>query len=75
MIGTDRDNRVPDWWRDASAFLAKIKSHPDLWVGHSDYKYLELRVDTRDGAFLLRDRNGKEIRPDHVLGAINDAAT
>jgi hypothetical protein len=67
----ERDDDRHLWQQDAAGFLTRIQPHGDLWLGHSDLKYLTLRVDTRDGAFLLFDREGKPLRMDRVLEAIN----
>lgn len=55
------------WNPDAAAFLKRLEGQRDLWLGNPDLKYLTLRVDTRDGAFLLFDRRGNQIAADHVL--------
>lgn len=75
---------VPEGWRkagpafnrwavDAAAFVSLIQAHPMLWHCDSPLKYLGVRIDTRDGAFFLTDRDGKDIDPDRVLVAIRKA--
>ena len=55
------------WNPSAVAFLQQVARKPDLWLDNSSLKYLTLRVDTRDGAFLLYDRNGNMISIEDVF--------
>lgn len=65
---TERDGDT--WNPDAAAFLQRLAGHHDLWLENSDLKYLTLRVDTRDGSFILFNRDAAEIRIDRVLEAM-----
>jgi hypothetical protein len=43
------------------------------WAGDSDLKYLNVRIDTRDNAFVLYAANGADpvrVSPDRVIAAI-----
>lgn len=58
------------WNLDAARFLALIQSAGGMmWLSLGRAKYLELRVDTRDGAFNLYDRDGQPLNPDDVVEA------
>lgn len=40
-----------------------------LWLCDSRLKYLSLRIDTRDGGFIVSDRDGNQIEPERVMRA------
>ncbi len=69
------DLRDGNWWPNVIKFLARLEGHPDMWHGDADLKYLNVRVDTRDGAFRLSDRNGNPVHPDRVLEALKNVRT
>ena len=61
--------RGPDFnpWHDSvAAFAALIEANPGLWLRDMSLKYLELRIDTRDGRFIVFDRDHKRISPDRA---------
>lgn len=58
------------WNNDAAAFVKLVQAHSHIWHNDIDLKYLELRIDTRNGGFLLCDRDGKPIFPERVLAAL-----
>lgn len=60
------------WNLDAAKFLALVQSCPHLWLSLSRAKYIELRIDTRDGGFNLYDRDRQRLNPDDVVKAIKD---
>lgn len=41
------------------------------WCEDMPLKYLEIRIDTRDNGFILRDRDGNRVDPNRVLDAID----
>lgn len=43
--------------------LREMKSGKWNWYKNSKCKYVDLRVDMRDGACIIRDRNGNRISP------------
>jgi len=49
------------WFRDAAAFVALVQDHPSAWLEYSDAKYLNVRIDTRSGDFLVTGRDGCKI--------------
>jgi hypothetical protein len=67
VTDVDREPLAIGWLDDAASFVAKVQSFPELWFYRSQYKYLELRIDTRDGAFLLFDREKRQVSPLKVL--------
>jgi len=62
-------DRPAGWNLDVLAFLKVVVEHPSMWLFCSRAKYLELRIDTRDGAFNVRDRDSKHMNPDEVVAA------
>lgn len=62
----------PNGWNlDGAGFLKLVQENPLMWLALGRAKYLELRIDTRDGAFNLYDRDKKPLNPDDVIEAIN----
>ena len=59
------------WHAHATMMVNKLAAHPKLWHVEPSLKYVELRIDTRDGAFQLMDRNGQPISPHVVLRAMD----
>lgn len=57
------------WNRDIGLFAAVVKKSPGMWLKDSPLKYLDVRIDTRSGHFVLFDRDHKMISPDRVLQA------
>lgn len=60
-------------WRDDLVRLATIladASDESWWCADTALKYLEIRVDTRDGGFVLYDRDRNKISPERVEQAI-----
>ncbi len=60
------------WNVDLDRFMKVLDENRDIpfWCCDSELKYLNLRIDTRDNAFVLADRDGNRISPDRVLRAI-----
>jgi len=59
------------WNADASDFLKTVALNHGFWVKDYRLKYLELRIDTREDAFILRDRDHNLIEPEAVMDAIS----
>lgn len=57
------------WHRDVAAFAKAVQDSPDLWLRDSALKYLEIRIDTRTGDFIVKDRDGNRVSPDRVIAA------
>ncbi|MBO9421727.1 hypothetical protein J7481_19625 [Labrenzia sp. R4_2] len=67
--------RGPDfnrWNVDFGEFAKILEENRDLafWPMDTGLKYLNIRIDTRDNAFLISNDDGKKISPDRVLVAI-----
>lgn len=60
------------WNTDLVAFAQALADAADeaWWACDWQLKYLELRIDTRDGGFVLFDRDHNVISPDRVIKAI-----
>lgn len=58
------------WDRDAARMLALIQLYPMMWLCLHRAKYIEMRIDTRDCAFHMRDRDGKPLSADDICDAI-----
>lgn len=58
-----------------AAVLASVQDEP-WWIADPDLKYLNIRLDTRDNAFLLfpdthrPEKMEEQIEPERVLAAI-----
>lgn len=61
------------WHHRADEFLRVVVEHPFLWLRLSKAKYLDIRVDTRDGGFTLRDRDGNLMDPEEVIAACRES--
>lgn len=48
---------------DVLAVIEKARRGEWGWVGNSQCKYIEVRIDMRDGGCILRDRDGTRISP------------
>lgn len=57
---------------DAAAFTRLLSEHEGFWGADFALKYLELRIDTRSGHFILKDRDGNRISADRVVCAIQN---
>ena len=70
----DKGSVIPSniWETDFAAFAKLLTDNQDLnfWTEDWELKYLEMRLDTRDNAFILRSRDGKRIDPQRVVDAI-----
>lgn len=60
------------WYRDAAAFVALVQAHPSAWLSYMPAKYLNIRIDTRSGDFVLTSRDGGAIDMDHLLKVWRD---
>lgn len=63
------------WHMDAAKFVALIQANPGLWLSDMDLKYLNVRIDTRSGTFIVSGRDDQRVSPDRVVKAAEDAAT
>lgn len=64
----------PNGWNlGAAKLVALIEENPFLWLKLTRAKYVELRIDTRDGGFNLFDRDRQPLSPDDIVAAIDAA--
>lgn len=56
-------------WIPIDEAVAIVKEFGAAWPGNFDFKYLSLRIDTRDNHCLMMDRNGKVVDPEAVRTA------
>jgi hypothetical protein len=65
-----------EWYRDLPAFIALLEDAKaeGFWTADFDLKYLNVRIDTRDNAWLLLvdgpDGQKERIEPQRVIDAI-----
>lgn len=57
------------WHTNLSDFTRLIEEHPMLYAGNMALKYLNLRVDTRNGQFLVFNEQKQHIEADVVVAA------
>lgn len=75
----DSVDTIPDEWPhdnwnlDAARFLRLIQSAPSSWLCYHEMKYINLRVDTRDGGFLLMQNDGDATDVSRILAAVKRA--
>lgn len=60
------------WNLNAARFVELVRSQPLMWLRLPRAKYIELRIDTRDGGFNLYDRDRRPLNPDDVVNAIKE---
>jgi hypothetical protein len=58
------------WHLAIATFAATVQNGGAFWSVARQLKYLDVRIDTRDGAFTLRDLHGKPTTPADVAKAI-----
>jgi hypothetical protein len=61
------------WHRNVELFAKIVQQNPGLWLVDSDLKYLNIRLDTRTGTFLVSCRDGEAISADRVVDAARKA--
>ncbi len=52
-----------DHFDDALAVLEAARAGKWWWCNNTRCKYIELRIDMRDGACIIKDRDGNRIDP------------
>ncbi|HWL04533.1 MAG TPA: hypothetical protein VNQ99_06290 [Xanthobacteraceae bacterium] len=73
---TEWPTRGPDfnpWHMNVAEFVRLIQDNPGLWLGDMDLKYLNIRIDTRSGTFIVSARNDERVSPDRVVAAAKKA--
>lgn len=54
------------WHSNVEEFVSMVAGNPGFWRLDPQMKYLELRIDTRNGDFTLKDRDGNFVHPNDV---------
>lgn len=52
---------------DFKAFLDAVSSGRWTWYSNSDFKYVNIRIDTRNGAVVIKDRDGKRASMNQLM--------
>lgn len=60
------------WSRDAAGFVRIVQDNPGFWPNDFALKYLNVRIDTRNGCFVLTDDRKQVRSPADVLKAIKE---
>lgn len=58
-----------DEWDDISSFLKVLKDTKEkrwFWYLNTRCKYVDLRIDMRDGHCIMKDRHGVKITPEEL---------
>ena len=66
---TPEEKTAMNRWDQIEDFLEtyhKMLARKWSWASKMDCKYIELRIDMRDGGCIIADRNGKRISPDQL---------
>lgn len=58
------------WNKDALQFVKEVTESQGFWCMDMELKYLDIRIDTRSGDFIIKDRDGNLISKERVLEAI-----
>lgn len=63
---------INTWYVDFGKFAKILDENRDepFWPMDAGLKYLNVRIDTRDNAFVISNEDGEKISPDRVLEAI-----
>gem|GEM_PF-2751658 len=56
------------WYADSARFVSALQNRPHRWLVNTQTKYVDIRIDTRDGGFVVKDRDGNRISPNEILG-------
>jgi hypothetical protein len=60
-------SKINKWYRKLNAFICELQDFQ--WYRnrlHGKAKYLNIRIDTRNGNFLIHDDEGNKISPDDL---------
>ena len=72
-IEQKRAANVWDHIDDVLAVIELARAGKWNWTGNWDCKYVEVRIDMRDGGCLIKDREGKRINPADLRKQLTDA--
>jgi len=62
-------------WDHVDSFFTvyeKMKKKEWLWFLNTECKYINLRIDMRDGGCIIKDREGKRISPEYLAWQYSD---
>ena len=69
--GSALNNDVNVWNYNIHKLIEAMSKCRDFWTYDMELKYLNIRLDTRNGMFRIYDRNNNEIKPERVMEAID----
>lgn len=61
------------WYEGADKFVALLSTNRMMWTRDMDLKYLNVRIDTRSGHFVLSVDGDERVEIERVLKALADA--
>jgi len=62
---------VKKWNEHVFALVSLVQANLGFWPADMALKYITIKIDTRDGRFLLMDRDGNLIPPTRIQEAID----
>lgn len=69
----DSDHALSNvWYSDAAQFVKIVQDNGGFWPLNPNMKYIDIRIDTRTGHFVLRDGQHNDITPDDVMAVIQE---
>ena len=60
---------------DFISVLQRARAGDWHWFENTKCKYIELRIDMRDGGCLIKDRHGNRISPEDLAKQVSDTET
>ena len=61
-------------WNDKlelTSLIIKLQNTPRLWLTDTRLKYVSIKIDTRDGGFIITDRHGMDINLSELKSIIH----
>ena len=55
------------WHRELKTFLGRVLSNDWSWAENTKFKYINIRVDTRNGSFLVYDDDQNRVDVEQVF--------
>jgi len=62
------------WYKELHAMVSVINSNNKMWLINPKLKYLNIRIDTRRGDFVIFDRDRNAVDPNEIREAVREAA-
>jgi hypothetical protein len=72
---TTKEKEAINLWDHLTDFLsvfALMKAGAWSWACNSECKYVELRIDMRDGGCIIKNKEGKRISPERLAWQYSD---